>query len=206
MIGVIEKVIVECLLEVGNDELRQDVFLKAGIPADRLYRMDRHYPDDETARLIDAALTATQLRPDQFFELFSHMFFNVVEQVFPEFLRMSESSEDLVRKQAKIHALIAAGSRKPGECEDSTDKFRLEDRGPHDVVVHYKSRLQLCGLYEKLVQHAAARFGDEVQFAEHICAHRGADACRIRVQWTSIAGNPTRFHPSGMDDLKAAHA
>ena len=126
---------------------------------------------------------------------FPASFFDVVEDVFPEFLRMSATSEDLVRKQAKIHALIAAGSRKPGESSKSTDKFQLLDRGKHDIVVRYKSDLQLCGLYETLVRHAAARYGDTIEIARHECAHNGADACTIGVRWTSIAGRPTRFHP-----------
>ena len=59
MIGVIEKVVVECLLEIGDEELVQDVFFAAGIPPDRVYRMDQHYPDAETARLINSALKVT---------------------------------------------------------------------------------------------------------------------------------------------------
>lgn len=194
MIGIIEKVIVDCLLEVGDDELRQDVFFDAGIPPDRVYRMDEHYPDSETSKLISSALSVTKLEPQQFFDLFSYIFFNVVQDVFPEFLRMSASSEDLVRKQAKIHALIAAGSRKPGESQKSTDKFELEDRGPHDIVVRYKSDLQLCGLYETLVRHAAERYGDTVEIAAHECAHDGAEACTIAVKWTAIAGTPTHLN------------
>lgn len=207
MIGIIEKVIVDCLLDVGDDELRLDVFFDAGIPPDRVYRMDEHYSDAETARLIASALRLTNVEPDQFYELFSRVFFDVIQDVFPEFLRMSETSEDLVRKQAKIHALIAAGCRKPGESEKSTDKFQLEDRGPHDIVVRYKSELQLCALYERLVHFAAARYGDEVRIASHDCAHNGADLCTIAVKWTAIGGRPTRFHDGQVatPDVVARH-
>lgn len=207
MIGVIEKVVVECLLEIGDEELVQDVFFAAGIPPDRVYRMDQHYPDAETARLIKSALKVTGVSTQELFDLFGKTFFDVVADVFPEFLRMSKSSEDLVRKQAKIHALIAAGSRKPGESRKSTDKFQLLDLGPHDIQVRYKSELQLCGLYETLVRHAAERFGDTVKFAPHECAHNGADACIISVRWTSIAGRPTHFHSSmsGASDRISGH-
>lgn len=193
VIGVIEKVIVDCLLEMGDDELRKDVFFAAGIPNDRVYRLDKHYPDAETARLIDAVLSVSGLGIAGLSQLFARVFFDMIDDVFPEFIRMADSSEDLVRKQAKIHALMAAGSRAPGESEQSIDKFHLQDHGPHHLTVRYKSELQLCSLYEALVRECAKRFGDEVIFSEHICAHHGADACLMTVKWTAIDGQPTLF-------------
>lgn len=203
MIGIIEKIIVDCLHEAGDDETRQDVFFDAGIPPDRVYRLDRHYPDEETARLIVSSLKITGLETQAFFDLFASVFFDVLEDVFPEFLRMSKTSADLVRKQAKIHALMAAGSRKPGESEKTTDKFQMEEKGPHEVVVRYKSELQLCGLYETIVRAAAERYGDAVVFADHECAAKGADACVMTMRWTSIAGQPTEFYVG--KDRQAVH-
>ncbi|WP_299631891.1 heme NO-binding domain-containing protein [uncultured Roseobacter sp.] len=207
MIGIIEKVIVDSLLELGGDELRQDVFFVAKIPNDRIYRIDRHYDDGETMRLIEAVLQVTGLETSELFDLLSEAFLEFVEGVFPEFLRMSRTSEDLVRKQAKIHALIAAGSRKPGDSQKSADKFRIEDHGPHHITVHYQSQLQLCGFYEALVRAAAKHFGDEVVFASHECAHEGANACRMTMKWTSVAGTPTFFtSPQTHDhELKSTH-
>ena len=123
MIGVIEKVIVDCLYEAGGEDLRRSVFTEAAIPIDRVYRMDQHYDDTETASLITATLKITGISPQELYDLFSRVFFDVVEDVFPEFLRMSATSEDLVRKQAKIHALIAAGSRKPGQARNRRTSF-----------------------------------------------------------------------------------
>lgn len=157
--------------------------------------MDQHYPDTETARLIEASISVTGLSERELFKLFSRVFFEFIENVFPEFLRMSRTSEDLVRKQAKIHALIAAGSRQPGESAKSTDKFQLEDHGPHHISVRYKSELQLCGLYEELVKEAAERFGDEVMLDRQDDACDGASI--MTVKWTSVAGQPTQFAPLG---------
>jgi len=70
VIGIIEKVLVDCLLSVGGDELKLDAFLHAGIRNDRVYRLDRHYPDDETGRLLTAALHVTGLESDALFEVF----------------------------------------------------------------------------------------------------------------------------------------
>ncbi|MGX9354674.1 heme NO-binding domain-containing protein [Roseobacteraceae bacterium S113] len=193
LIGIIEKVLVECLLKHGGEELRQDVFWVANIPPDRVYRMDRHYPDEETGRLLAATFEVTNLAPDVLFDTFSETFMDVVSNVFPQFIAMSKSSEDLVRKQAKIHALIAAGTRADGESALSVDKFRLEDHGMHHISVHYRSELQLCGLYKALVRAAARRFGDDARIEETACRHEGATACVLDVKWHAIAGVPTQF-------------
>lgn len=194
MIGIIEKVLVDCLLEVGGDELRQDVFFAAGIPPDRIYRMDEHYPDSETSRLIASALQITQVSTQEFFDLFATLFFDMVDQVFPEFLAMCDTSEDLVRRQIKIHAIMAAGCRAPEDRQQVMDKFRMIDHGPHDIELHYKSELRLCELYETLLRFSAKRFGDTVEIADHQCAHSGNSACIFAIRWTSIGGQPTHFH------------
>ncbi|WP_299962452.1 heme NO-binding domain-containing protein [uncultured Roseobacter sp.] len=206
MIGIIEKVVVECLLEAGGDELRLDAFLKAGIPNDRVYRIDSHYPDEETQRLIAATLEVTGLSEDALFKLFSARFFEVIAQVFPKFIEMAESSEDLVRMQAKIHALMASGTRTPEGSSETEDKFTVEEQSDHHLIVRYRSHLQLCGLYIKLVEACAHRFGDEVVLEELTCRNRGDDACRIRVKWTAIDGVPTQYaskDPSAVSDRRA---
>jgi len=199
VIGIIEKVVVDCLLEAGGEELKLDAFLRAGIPNDRVYRLDRHYPDEETGRLIDAALAVTGLTDTELFEVFSENFLNVVETVFPRFMEMADTSEDLVRMQAKIHALIAAGIRTPEDHHETTDKFQLELQESNHMVVSYRSELQLCGLYITLVEAAARRFGDEVVIEELSCRHTGAPVCRMDLKWTMINGMPTRYaYPSDL--------
>ncbi len=195
MIGIIEKVLVDCLLEAGGEELKADAFLKAGIPRDRVYRLDRHYPDEETGRLLAAALHVTGLEEGKLFEIFSDNFLDVIGTVFPRFLEMASNSEELVRMQAKIHALIAAGIRTRRGSTQTTDKFQLESLNEHHLIVRYRSELQLCGLYTKLVEAAARRYGDEVLVEEMSCRHKGAEACRMSVKWLSIDGNLTLHSP-----------
>ncbi|MEM7733211.1 MAG: heme NO-binding domain-containing protein [Pseudomonadota bacterium] len=190
MIGIIEKVLVDCLLEAGGDELREDVFFAAGVPPDRVYRMDQHYPDAETARLLQASLAQTNLSEQELFTLFTTRFFAIIDDVFPEFLRMCKSSEDLLRKQIKIHAIMAGGCRETEDRQQVNDKFQLTDMGPHDIEVRYKSELQLCLLYETLMQYAVDRFGDTVVMEKRSCP-TGEHGTVYRLRWTAIAGLPT---------------
>lgn len=190
MIGIIQKTLTECLLEAGGEELRQAVFREARVPLDRAFRMDQNYPDEEMGRLIEATQRVTGLDADAVFGLFSRAFIDLVKDVFPKFIAMSESSEELVRMQAKIHALIGAGLRSKAERDATVDKFHLEDQGPHRITVRYRSALQLCGLYKRLVRDMAAEFGDTVEIDTLRCRKAGADACGFCVRWTALAGQP----------------
>lgn len=190
MIGIIQKTLVECLMEAGGDALRRAVFQEARVPVDRVFRMDQNYPDDETGRLIDATLRLTGLSAEEVYALFSRTFIGLVKEVFPQFMAMSANSEDLVRMQAKIHALIGAGMRSKAERDATVDKFLLVDHGKHRIAVRYRSQLQLCGLYRQLVRDMAAEFGDSVEIETSACRKRGAEACGFVVRWTALAGQP----------------
>jgi len=106
----------------------------------------------------------------------------VVEAVFPKFLEMAANSEELVRMQAKIHALIAAGIRSPEGSSETNDKFKLDVVEDHHFHVTYKSELQLCALYKILVRFTADRFGDEIDIEELGCRYKGASNCQFSIK------------------------
>ena len=193
MIGIIEKVLSDTLVRAGGDSLRAEVFVAAGLPPDHVFRLDRHYPDELTGRLIAAALDRTGLSERALFDAFSICFLEFVQTVFPEFLRMCATSEDLVRKQAKIHALIASGSRPGDYSRESTDKFQIVESGEHRLTVRYRSQLQLWGLYESLVTMVADLYGDQVRVERQDCGLSSGDACLLTVTWTAIGGTPTKW-------------
>ena len=118
----------------------------------------------------------------------------MIDQVFPEFLDMCANSEDLVRRQIKIHAIMAAGCRAPEERQHVMGKFHLVDNGPHDIELHYKSELRLFDLCETLLRFGAERFGDTIEIVRHQHVQDTQDACVFAIRWTSIDGVPTHFH------------
>lgn len=206
MIGIIQKTLTECLLQAGGDDLRRAVFREAGVPEDRIFRMDQNYPDDEMGRLIEATKRLTGLDGNAVDAVFAQTFVRLVKQVFPQFMAMSAHSEDLVRLQARIHALIGAGLRSKAERDATTDKFHLEEDGQHRIVVRYRSHLQLCGLYRQLVQAMADEFGDTVDISTVRCRRKGAETCAFRVGWTMLAGRPTGvdLRPAGLPGVQGA--
>jgi hypothetical protein len=206
MIGIIQKTLTECLLQAGGDDLRRAVFREAGVPEDRVFRMDQNYPDEEMGRLLEATKRLTGLESDAVEAMFARTFLRLIKEVFPQFIAMSADSEDLVRMQARIHALIGAGLRSQAERDATSDKFHLAEQGPHRIEVRYRSHLQLCGLYRNLVQATADQFGDTVDIATRQCRRRGADACAFRVSWLAIGGRPTGLDLASMDHAAAEGA
>jgi hypothetical protein len=191
MIGIIQKTLTECLLQAGGDDLRRAVFHEAGVPEDRVFRMDQNYADKEMGRLLEATKRLTGLESDAVGALFARTFLCLVKAVFPQFIAMSADSEALVRMLARIHALIGSGLRSQVERDATADKFHLQEQGPHRIVVRYRSNLQLCGLYRHLVRATADQFGVTVDIATLQCRQSGTETCSFRVTRTAISGRPT---------------
>ncbi len=188
MIGLVQKALAECLLDTGGDALRRAVYRKVGVPEDRVYRLDQGYPDIETGRMLEATTTLTGLGTEEVYTLLSRSFVRLVSDVFPGFLTLAKNSEDLIRTQAKIQALVAAGLQSERPHAPPVDKFQLEEDVPHQITLHYRSERPLCGLYKRLVQDLVDLFGDTMRIETLACRKSGADACRFCLRWTSVAG------------------
>ena len=62
------------------------------------------------------------------------------------------------------------------------DKFEVEERAG-ELVVHYESPNQLCGLYMALARRIIDLYGDQAVVEEACCAKNGASQCEIHVRW-----------------------
>lgn len=199
MIGIIPRTLVECLVDEGGEELRQAVFHRADLCGHHVFRMDENYSDEDLKRLIDASLAVTGLTPDALYDRFSRTFVRYIQTTFPAFLDMCATSEDLVRMQAKIHALIGAGMASQHERDATSDKFTVEDHSDHALTVRYCSGLQLCGLYKALARHFAKLYGDTLEIDTLACrkGDSGVGACRFRVRWLHLAEGGATAHATG---------
>lgn len=56
-------------------------------------------------------------------------------------------------------------------------EFGFEQEGPERLVVHYRSRRQLCALAEGMIEGAAHMFGQTSDLLHRECTHQGADHC-----------------------------
>lgn len=189
MIGWVQNVLVELLVEVGGEELRDKVFEHAGVAEGTKFRMDRNYSDEEFRRLIAATAAMTGLDEDAMHAAYGKSFIIKSRRMFPKFFEDIQRSRDLLHRQAAIHRSLGSGLRSPEEREAVSRKFVVTEDG-NDLVVEYQSHNQMCGLYRTMAHQCAGDYGERIAVTTERCARREGDAdkphCRFRLHWPDL--------------------
>lgn len=185
MIGIIQRILLDLLEDTGGETLRHAVMDRADVPRDRDYRIDQNYPDDECLRLIQGAVAETGLSEDVLNEKYAQAFLAEARNLFPEFFKMSSSSEEFLLRQATIHGVISSGLKKPEERQKVKDKFSARRIRPGFVEITYRSPNQLCGLFRALAHEVAGLYGETLTVECADCMKRGDEACRFELHWDS---------------------
>jgi len=149
---------------------------EAGLPPDRVYKLNESYADSEGQRLTAAALQLVSL------EDVAEAFFKDTLQRFPTFFEMCKTSRSFLEMQPEIHNTFAHGLQRPEERDAVRDKFRLE-KLEDELVVHYRSPNRLCEMYKAIAQHVFQHYGDKATIDEPQCMNRGDGECELRIRW-----------------------
>jgi Haem-NO-binding len=149
---------------------------EAGLPADRVYRLNEPYDDSEAQRLTAAAYQRLSL------EDIAEAFFEDTLVRFPTWFEMCKTSREFLEMQPEIHNTFALGLKRPEERKAVQDKFRLEKLGD-ELVVHYRSPNRLCDMYKAIAQHVFQHYRDQATIDERRCMKRGDTECELRIRW-----------------------
>ncbi|NCP65708.1 MAG: heme NO-binding protein [Paraglaciecola sp.] len=191
MIGIIQKVLVDLLVNTGGTELKQAVFARAGVPLDRNFRIDQNYPDDECLRLIHAAVAETGLPAQQIYTLYAKAFLQEAKSLFPRFFEISTSSEAFLMRQATIHAVMASGLQHSVDRKKVTDKFSATQLAPGSIQIEYRSANLLCGIFKALAHELAGFYNESLTVSCARCVKRGDGECCFVLQWPYAANKNT---------------
>lgn len=161
-----------------------EVKRRAGVPADRVYRMSETYADEECQRLLAAAGEVLDLSVEETCDLWAEAFLQDTQKRFPVWYQMCANSRALLEYHPEIHSGFAASLQDPEASRAVTDKFRIE-KLERKLIVHYRSPNRLCLLYRALARRVIAYYGDEASIEETRCLHRGDDECEIHIRWAS---------------------
>jgi len=186
MVGLIQKVLFDLLAEVGGPQVVAQVRLRAGIPEDRRFRLDTVYPDDEWQRLLAATGEVLGKSQDELERAYADYFGRDALRRWPAWFEMSANARQFLERQQTIHNTFATGVRDAGARAGITDKFRLEKR-EHELVTHYRSPNQLCGLYKALAQWVLDHYREQAQIEETSCTKHGDAECEIHIRWSAPA-------------------
>lgn len=186
MVGLIQKVLFDLIDEVAGPAALAEVRRLAGIPDDRRFRLDTVYPDDEWQRLLAAAGTVLGKSQDELEVAYASFFGRDSLRRWPVWFEMSANARQFLERQQTIHNTFATGMRDAGARSGIRDKFRLEGR-PHELVTHYRSPNQLCGLYKALAQWVLDHYREQATIEETRCTKRGDTECEIHIRWPGAA-------------------
>ena len=148
----------------------------AGLPDDRIYRLNVPYPDSEAQRLSVAAFHRISL------EDIAEAFFQDTLVRFPAWFEMCKTSRAFLEMQPEIHNTFAHGLQEPEERAAVRDKFRLE-KLDDELVVHYRSPNGLCDMYKAIAQHVFRHYHEKGAIDERRCMKRGDAECELRIRW-----------------------
>ncbi len=95
---------------------------------------------------------------------------------------MAPSARDFLMRQPSIHCTFGAGQRDPATRAQVRDKFTVAEDGA-DLIIHYRSPLQLCRLYRALAERVYTLYGDTGTIREEQCRQRGDAECVFRLSF-----------------------
>ena len=180
MVGLVHKILFDFLEETAGTEVVLEVKRRAGVEKDKAFRMDEVYDDAEWRRIFAATLDVLNLTQEQAEEAYADFFLKDGQTRWPMWFKMASNAREFLLRQPKIHNGFATSQQDAAVRSAIDDKFKVEERDG-ELVVHYRSPNQLCGLYMALARWIINHYGDNAVVEEACCAKNGALECEIHV-------------------------
>jgi hypothetical protein len=176
VLGYPLKLLVNAIERRYGQEAVGEVLAEAGVPADRVYRLNEPYPETEAQRL--AVAVSRRLSVEDVAEAF---FRDTVER-FPTWFAMCKNSREFLEMQPEIHNTFAVGLQRPEDREAVRDKFRLE-KLDNELVIHYRSPNRMCDMYKAIARRVFHHYQETATLDEPRCMKRGDADCQMRIRW-----------------------
>lgn len=190
MIGLIQHTLLVLLEKEGGTALKRRILTDCGLDPDTYFPIHQDFPDDQCAALIAATTMNMQVDEQTLWELYAGHFLEEAREIFPRFFELAPSARDFLLRQPTIHCAFGAGLRDPEAREQVRDKFHITEDGG-DLIVRYRSRLQLCQLYRALVERVLLLYEEPGSVEELQCRHDGHEACTFRISFDRDTGRAT---------------
>ncbi len=177
MLGYPLKLLMNAIEKRHGQNAVVETLKEAGLPADRVYKLNEPYADSEFERLQAVAFQRVSL------DDVAETFFEDTLVRFPVWFAMCKNSRQFLEMQPEIHNTFAVGLQRPEERDAVRDKFRLE-KLPDELVVHYRSPNRLCDMYKAIAHRVFEHYRDHATIHEPRCMKRGDAECELRLRWS----------------------
>lgn len=182
MVGMIHQILFSLVESSAGSGAVREVRRRAGVPEDKVFRMDEAYDDAEWRRLLAGTCEVLGITPSQAEQAFADFAGRELLKRWPTWFDMSHSAREFLERHPKIHNTFATAVQDPAARQAIIDKFSVEARA-NELIVHYRSPNQLCGLYIALAQWVIRHYGDEATVMETRCRRKGDPECEFRICW-----------------------
>ena len=182
MVGLIQKILLDLIESSAGPDGVQEVKRRAGVAQDKTFRMDVAYDDAEWRRLLAATCEILNITQEQAEEAYADFFCKDAIKRWPMWFQMSKSARDFLELQPRIHNGFATGVQDPTAGQAINDKFQLEKHNG-ELVMHYRSANQLCGLYKAIARWIINHYGDNATIKETQCLKKGDPECELHICW-----------------------
>ena len=183
MVGLIQKLLFDMIDSSAGADASREVRRRAEVPQDKEFHINEVYDDAEWRRIFAATLDVLNLTQPQAEEAYADFFFQDCQIRWPMWFKMAKNGREFLLRQPKIHNGFATSQQDSTLRSAIDDKFEIEECNG-EVVVHYRSPNQLCGLYMALARCVINHYGDKAVVQEACCAKNGASECEIHVRWS----------------------
>lgn len=182
MVGLIPKLFLDWIRQTGGAEAEAQVRAKAGIPEDRLYRIDVPYDDEEWVRMFRAGQEVLGVEEDHAESAFAKYFYHDALTRWPTWFEISPTARHFIERQPVIHNGFARSAQTADGRDRVENKFSLE-KHPHRLVMRYRSSNRLCGFYRALATLILRHYGESAEIEEVCCVKSGDPECEIHIRW-----------------------
>jgi len=182
MIGIIEKVLCNLILQHADEKTLRLIYQKAGIEEDRVFETNQYYDEAEFRRFLSATLKTLGLDVDTALTLYADAFFKYTKALYPSWYAMVNTAKEFLQLQVKIHDGFGHSLNDLEKSQRLMKKIKVDTNG-NGLMVTYCSENRLCGLYIKLAERVGEHYGDKPTLTHEKCMHKGAEECVINVDW-----------------------
>ncbi len=187
MVGLIHKALFSLIESAAGSDAVLEVKRRAGVPGDKVFRMDEAYDDAEWQRLLAGTCQVLGITQSQAEQAFADFFCRDALKRWSTWFAMSHNAREFLERQPRIHNSFATGVRDPATHKAIADKFNMEARAT-ELVMRYRSPNQLCGLYMALARWVINHYGDQATVEETRCLKKGDPECEVHICWAEAGG------------------
>lgn len=194
MKGIVFNLLEEIVQKTYGEDTWDDLLEKADL--DGAYTSLGSYPDEHLGRLVSVTAHALNLSPEAVVCWVGREALPLMAVRFPDFFTPHSSTRSFV---LTLNDIIHPEVRKlyPGA---DVPEFGFDTSSPDTLIMRYSSARKMCAFAQGLIEGAAAHYGEQAEFHQSQCMHRGDRECIFEIAFRAVC--PQRF---SNDVLEPAH-